>query len=780
MNTFPRQSLQILVSFLVLISIFFAPFFIRSGQADVGPEPILPPGSNIKPEGKTSIEMQSETVVLTVRKATGSDNTAINISPGNYGLDMFPTWFPAVADVEAEFTMQNPTSEAVSMQVWFPLASTLEDVNWEGRSGEVVPSIRRFQVTVKGKIVDYSVSELPNPQGGDMPPLPWASFPVTFPAREKVRIKISYILPAQKPEAKWKDLVMTFNYVFQTGAGWAGPIGKAELQVYLPYPASPETIMSMPAGGKVDGNQVRWTWENFEPGPGDDFSIMMMQPEPWENLKAARLAVRSKPKDGQSWLKLCETYHGLSYSLWHKILGFGEVYSALGLEACQEAAHFLPKTTTSDGQAWLSLCATYYRLSEGESPDLSLAVEACHEAARILPGDAAPHYGLAILYLSKLSSSPSQAQLQPVLDELEIGQELESAQPPSDKVYFFLPLFGLDDPPAQYITNWVNRISNFPTVNSEQPAKTAATGATLIPPNPAAPSNVIVYGKPYSADSHTLLLLHLDGSYDGVQGEAGDATGAEFAAGLYGQGVMFDGSDTLSFPTADNLSRTQGAIEFWLLPNWDGDDEQSYVFFEVGNNWENRMRIMKDGANNLRFMVWDSVDEYGVAHNVSEWKSGEWHHLAVTWQDTDIALFIDGQQVEKSRNINLPEVLGDTISIGSSAVEGAYQANAVIDELRISDLPRLGDKEFTPPQPQSPPASAPSQKPTLSPTATSSRTPPPSSTPTIPVVATIATPSSALQGSTTGIGIGIVAAVIIVLIIAGYFGYKRIRVKSVK
>jgi hypothetical protein len=210
------------------------------------------------------------------------------------------------------------------------------------------------------------------------------------------------------------------------------------------------------------------------------------------------------------------------------------------------------------------------------------------------------------------------------------------------------------------------------------------------------PTGVAAWGEPctfgglYEPDEHTLLLLHLDDSYAGAQGEAGTPSGTEFVTGYYGQGVMVDDTDTLTYTTAGNLNPTQGAIEFWLRPNWDGDDEQSYVFFEVGNSWFNRMRIMKDGANNLRFMLWDSTTEYGVAHNVADWQAGEWHHVAVTWQGTDIALYVDGQQVESSSEAHVPDGLDEPSYIGSASWE-SWRANAVIDELRISDLPRVGN-----------------------------------------------------------------------------------------
>ncbi|HOT91326.1 MAG TPA: CARDB domain-containing protein [Anaerolineae bacterium] len=213
-----------------------------------------------------------------------------------------------------------------------------------------------------------------------------------------------------------------------------------------------------------------------------------------------------------------------------------------------------------------------------------------------------------------------------------------------------------------------------------------------------APSGVATWGPPctyggrYNVDAHTSLLLHFDGDFTGAEGEIGTATGVTFTTGRYEQGVSIDADDTLTYTTAGNLNRTQGAIEFWLRPNWPGNDEQSYTFFEVGAQWFNRMRIMKDGANNLRFLLWDSTTEYGVAHNIGHWQAGEWHHVAVTWQGTDIALYVDGVQVASDGNARPPDTLAAEMYVGSASWEG-YQANAVIDELRISDIPRLGNSD---------------------------------------------------------------------------------------
>jgi hypothetical protein len=213
------------------------------------------------------------------------------------------------------------------------------------------------------------------------------------------------------------------------------------------------------------------------------------------------------------------------------------------------------------------------------------------------------------------------------------------------------------------------------------------------------PAGVAAWGQPcgiegpYSSDPHALLLLHLDNSYQGAQGEQGTSSGTTFAAGRYGQGLAVDAGDVLTYTTAGNMNRTQGAVEFWLRPNWDGGDGRNYTFWEVGSEWFNRMRTTKDGANNLRFLVWDSTTEYGVAYNVGDWQSGEWHHIAVTWEGTNIALFIDGVQRGSSDNARPPDSLGASLSVGASLGGSGQEADAVIDEFRISDIPRVGNSD---------------------------------------------------------------------------------------
>lgn len=212
------------------------------------------------------------------------------------------------------------------------------------------------------------------------------------------------------------------------------------------------------------------------------------------------------------------------------------------------------------------------------------------------------------------------------------------------------------------------------------------------------PAGVAAWGHPlsiegpYTDDAHTLLLLHFDGNYTGAQGEPGTPNGTSFTDGRYNQGVSINDNDTLTYAAANNLNRTQGAIEFWIRPNWNGNDFINHNFFEIGNQWFNRLRITKDGANNLRFIVWNSTTETGVATSVSHWVAGEWHHVAATWSGSTIALYVDGQKMAQLDSAYLPDSLANTIYIGST-LWGDLQADATIEEFRISDVPRIGNSD---------------------------------------------------------------------------------------
>jgi DNA-binding beta-propeller fold protein YncE len=76
---------------------------------------------------------------------------------------------------------------------------------------------------------------------------------------------------------------------------------------------------------------------------------------------------------------------------------------------------------------------------------------------------------------------------------------------------------------------------------------------------------------------------------------------------------------------------------------------------------------------------------------VDDWKAGEWHHIGVTWQAGMVALYEDGVQVDR-RPAHFPDWLTEPMYVGSGSWDGRV-ANGVIDEFRISNVPRLGNSD---------------------------------------------------------------------------------------
>jgi len=80
------------------------------------------------------------------------------------------------------------------------------------------------------------------------------------------------------------------------------------------------------------------------------------------------------------------------------------------------------------------------------------------------------------------------------------------------------------------------------------------------------PTPELTTGGPYVPDEQTLLMLHFDGYYAGTQDEPGTAQDTSFAEGRYGQGVLIDNADTLTYTTAGNLNPEAGTNQATTPP----------------------------------------------------------------------------------------------------------------------------------------------------------------------------------------------------------------------
>ncbi len=280
---------RFLFSLLILFALFLPN---RAVRADVAP-PEAPPGTTLLPgEETTQVRMMAETVTLTV--------SADPINAEN-----------AIAKTEAVFTMRNLGAAEEKMAARFPLS--FFNGNSDGFGN--FPEIKQIAVKINGQSVStrreiqpFFNSEMSYHERDE---LPWAVFDVTFPPNQDVIIEVAYDMYGYGYYP-----YEAFSYILETGAGWNGTIGSAEVVVRLPYEVSRQNLdLESQAGyggaspkAVLSGNEIRWSFKDFEPTYEDNVKVIVVTPSLWKKILAEKSNVEKNPNDGEAWGRLAKAY----------------------------------------------------------------------------------------------------------------------------------------------------------------------------------------------------------------------------------------------------------------------------------------------------------------------------------------------------------------------------------------------------------------------------------------------------------------------------------------
>lgn len=227
------------------------------------------------------------------------------------------------------------------------------------------------------------------------------------------------------------------------------------------------------------------------------------------------------------------------------------------------------------------------------------------------------------------------------------------------------------------------------------------------------------YDKDYSGLFNRWFIEIIDGyandGYDGYDGVPDGYTTKNYSISLTTNGKFYD-VKSLSNPKPSTSKITSGtnSLIFAVSSIYPNEgitflaDLPHYILDYGEKDNKNRISLFKDESGYLTFRVYDKLNtSYLVSTDVSSWKHGELHHLAISWKlNTKMArdemhLFVDGFEVpniirygdritpylhEKFRTVNPEEVVGaiPLNIVGSIDLSTIAGSNQVVSSINFS------------------------------------------------------------------------------------------------
>lgn len=167
-----------------------------------------------------------------------------------------------------------------------------------------------------------------------------------------------------------------------------------------------------------------------------------------------------------------------------------------------------------------------------------------------------------------------------------------------------------------------------------------------------------------------------------VSGNDGAIAGASWTDdGRYGRALRFDGvDDWVTVPDDDTLDLTGDlTLSAWIKPEA-ANPFMSVLMKEATGSYEYAL-YATDGAGN-QASGW--VGASG-AYSPSVTALNEWHHLAVTFSDSTVRLYMDGVLKETQTGASAPVGSDGMFRIGGTAVYANEFFKGLIDEVRVYD-----------------------------------------------------------------------------------------------
>ncbi|MCD6360902.1 MAG: LamG domain-containing protein, partial [Armatimonadetes bacterium] len=176
-----------------------------------------------------------------------------------------------------------------------------------------------------------------------------------------------------------------------------------------------------------------------------------------------------------------------------------------------------------------------------------------------------------------------------------------------------------------------------------------------------------------------------------------------YVVGLRGQARILGGMNRLSYFVDEGFFPPQGALSMWVQPRDWAPDAPHFVFFasftmtDTDNKYVRLILYKMYNGSDLTMLMQDTREENRSARiqtPMTGWEPGQWHHLALSWDQNGCELFVDGESAGTCSRIPLPAAGRWEIAVGTPYQGWAYlgREKSAIDEFTGYSTPLTADE----------------------------------------------------------------------------------------
>lgn len=163
------------------------------------------------------------------------------------------------------------------------------------------------------------------------------------------------------------------------------------------------------------------------------------------------------------------------------------------------------------------------------------------------------------------------------------------------------------------------------------------------------------------------------------------------AVGKFDSSLNFDGNDYITIADTPSLETTNGTISLWFNPSkiYNSSNTNIVYFISKGNSYislgisDNRGYYAGISNGAIFFQQYNGTIHI-INSSQNTWNKNTWYHIAGTWDDAGMKLYINGVKVDENIHTNDWTNTVDNWAIGASTIND-YNFNGTMDEISILD-----------------------------------------------------------------------------------------------